>query len=287
MHADDTLNANLAETDSSNLLVDNKKSLRIIALAPHVVENLYAIGAGDLIVATTSYANYPKEANDIPRIGNYSRIQIEQVLSYEPDVVIAWHTGNPLDDIKKIESLGIKVVYSDPKKLEDVASELRKFGQLTGLAKTAEQVAMTYTTKLNQIKQQYQGKKPLVTFYELWSSPLTTATNGAWPEQAINVCGTENIFADAIGDYPQVGLEQVIASSPQIVIQPKSETQNYVDQIDWSKWTQIPAGKYNLVIHPISDLLHRMTPRFIIGLEKLCADIDLAREKLVVIAQEK
>ena len=69
------------------------KPLRIVALAPHIVENLYAIGAGDLIVGTLDYADYPQEATKIERIGGYNGISIEKLLMLKPDMVIAWKSG--------------------------------------------------------------------------------------------------------------------------------------------------------------------------------------------------
>jgi vitamin B12 transport system substrate-binding protein len=87
-------NQSQAKIDSDDTL----QKLRIIALAPHIVESLYAIGAGDQIIGTTTHADYPKSAEDILRVGNYARLQIEKIIQLKPDVIIAWKTGNPTDD---------------------------------------------------------------------------------------------------------------------------------------------------------------------------------------------
>ena len=69
-------NSSRAQDDSN----DSLQKQRIIALAPHIVESLYAIGAGEQIIGTTAHADYPKAAEDILRVGNYARLQIEKII---------------------------------------------------------------------------------------------------------------------------------------------------------------------------------------------------------------
>ncbi len=255
------------------------QALRIIVLAPHIVEMMYDIGAGDLIIATTEHADYPESAKLIPRIGNYARIQIEKVVTLKADFVIAWKTGNPSDDLAKLKQLGVKIVYSDPKLLSDIAKEVRWLGKLTHKSKKAEQLAVAFETRLAKLQNQYRDKKALNVFYELWPRPLTTIANQAWPQQAIEVCGLSNPFYHTKGDYPQVGIEQVIVSAPELIIQPKSEGQKIPDRIKWNQWPKIPAVKSGFVLLPNADKLHRMTLRFIDELELLCKNVDKLRAK--------
>ena len=104
-------NISRANTDSN----DSLQKQRIIALAPHIVESLYAIGAGEQIIGTTAHADYPKAAEDILRVGNYARLQIEKIIQLKPDVIIAWKTGNPSDDLARLEKYDLKV---EPYRLE-------------------------------------------------------------------------------------------------------------------------------------------------------------------------
>ncbi|MDG1750649.1 MAG: helical backbone metal receptor, partial [Thalassotalea sp.] len=133
-----------------------KTAKRIIALAPHIVENLYAVGAGDLIVGTTEHADFPEQANKIPRIGNYARLNIEQVLAVDPDLIIAWKSGNPSDDLARLKKLGLNIVYSQPDHLEDVAKELQYFGELTGNIALGQQKSAEFLKHLASIRANYQ-----------------------------------------------------------------------------------------------------------------------------------
>jgi vitamin B12 transport system substrate-binding protein len=269
------INSYAANSNESNNT--DKTPQRIIALAPHIVEMLFSLGVGDRIVGTTDHADYPVQAKKIPLVGNYARLKIEKILAYHPDLIIAWKTGNPSDDLERLSKLGVKIVYSDPKNLTDVASELRLFGKLTGTGETAEIQAQKFELDLKRLQKSYANKAPISVFYELWPNPLTTVANNAWPQQHLNVCGATNPFIDGVADYPQIGLEHVVMAKPQLIIQPTSAGETTPDAVDWSQFIDIPASKHRQLIKPNSDKLHRMTPRLLVELEKLCMSIDKAR----------
>lgn len=250
---------------------------RIIALSPHLVEQLYSIGVGDKIVGTTEHADYPHQARSIPRVGNYAQLQVEKILALKPDLVLAWTDGNPPADINKLRQFGLNVVDSNPLLLTDIAKELRVLGQLTGAEDKAEQQAQWMEKGLAELRQRYSTQQKVIVFYELWQQPLSTVAQKAWPQQQLELCGASNPFATAIGDYPQVSIEHVVASQPQLIIQPVSVNEPRT-LLDWSRWPAIPAVKYQQFSQPNSDLVHRTTSRMLQGVRQLCADIDKARQ---------
>ncbi|WP_111978397.1 cobalamin-binding protein [Algibacillus agarilyticus] len=252
---------------------------RYITLAPHIIEMLFKLEVGDRVVATTSHSDFPEQAKHVPIIGNYARLKIEDILAYQPDIVFAWNTGNPADDLARLKQLGVNIVYSDPKTLEDVAKELRIFGELVGKSALAEKVALAYEQRLNAIKQRYQDKQTLKAFYELWSRPLTTVAKNAWPQQHLTICGVSNPFINGISDYPQVNVEQVVIADPEIIIQPMSAGEPNPDAVNWHKWKSMTAVKHGIILQPNSDKLHRMSTRMLDELDELCAGIDNVRLK--------
>ena len=187
----------------------SKPAEKIIALSPHAVEMLYAIGVGDKIVATTDHADYPAQANNIPRIGGYHGIQIERVLELNPDLVVVWGSGNKQEEIARIKSLGFKVFDSDPKTLAAVADELVALGELTGVTKQAQREADKYLQSLAQLRAQHADKQAVDVFYQLWSTPLMTVAKNSWIQQIIAVCNGNNVFVDSDSDYPQISIESV------------------------------------------------------------------------------
>ena len=251
---------------------------RIIALAPHIVEMLFDIGAGGQIIATTAHADYPLAAQKIPSIGSSLRIQLERVIELQPDLIIAWKSGNPGDDLARIKQLGFNVVYSQPDSFDDVAKELRLFGQLSGHSEQAEAVASKFLSDLASIKKQYGQKKPLTGFYEVWSRPLTTIAKGSWPQQFLDICRIQNPFHQAQAQYPQVNIEQILQSNIELIIQPLSENQTDKEGYTWNKWPIIPAVKHKQIIILDADVVHRMTTRSLHALNNLCQQTEKSRE---------
>ena len=254
--------------------------LRVVALAPHIVENLFAIGAGSNIVGTVDYADYPNEAKSIERIGGYYGISLEKLLALKPDLVIGWKSGNQSEDLEQIKRLGIKVHLSDPKKIEEVANELIAFGKFTGRIEQRKQVANEFITKLKKIKKQQQSKKILTGFYQLWPEPMMTVSENTWINQLIETCHVSNVFAHSPTDYPQISIENVVIKKPQIIIIPDEQADKPQPKINWQKWPEVPAVKQNQFIRVNADLLHRFTPRMLDGLANMCDKIDASRKQI-------
>ncbi|GAA0810071.1 cobalamin-binding protein [Colwellia asteriadis] len=257
---------------------DNTKKPSIIALSPHIVEMLYDVGAGEQIIGTTAHADYPEQAKNIPRIGNYIRLQIERVIELQPDLIIAWKSGNPSDDLARLEQLGFTIVYSQPHSFQDIATEMRYFAEIAGHKAQGERITAAFEDKLTNIISSYKNKTPIIGFYELWSRPLTTVAQNSWPQQFMDICKVENPFKQVTTPYPQVNIEQVIPMSVQLIIQPRSASQSDLEGFNWPNWQVIPAVANNKIIKPDADGLHRMTLRSLTALQSLCAEVDLIRQ---------
>lgn len=255
--------------------VQAQPAKRIIALSPHAVEMLYAIGAGDTIVAATDYADYPEAAKKIPRIGGYYGIQMERVMELNPDLIVVWDSGNKAEDINQLRTLGFNLYGSDPKTLEGVAKELEELGQLTGHVEEASKAAAAYRAELIRLRVENAKKSEPKVFYQLWSTPLMTVSKNSWIQQIISVCHGQNVFYDAASDYPQVSLENVLLTLPEVILQ--SEEEGNVKGVDWRQWPEIPAVKNQHIYQLNADLLHRATPRALLGVQALCDALDKAR----------
>jgi len=260
------------------LIAQKKGAQRIIALSPHSVELLYAIGAGDRIIGTLEYADYPEAALDIPRIGNFNGIQIEKVVELQPDLIIAWKTGNKSSDIEKLKSLGFKIYHSHPQNISEISKELRTLGKLTGLIDKAEIAAQKVSAQYQSIKNRYNDKKSVSVFYQLWHDPIRTIGPNNWTQSLIDDCNGRNIFDDAMSQYPVVSLESVLVKNPQVIVIPHHSGRTDDKKKLWQKWPDIKAVNNHNINIINGDLLHRFSPRAIDGLSILCTAIDRARE---------
>ena len=223
------------------------------------------------------YADYPAQAKDILRVGNFRGIQIEKVLELNPDLIVAWKGGNKATDLDKLTSLGLNVYQSKILKIEQISTEIKELGRLTGLEKNAQTVIEQLTRRYQEIKDKHATKSKLGVFYQVWHDPLTTVGPNSWVESLIEDCNGSNLFNDASAPYPQVSFESVLVKNPQVIIIAHHSGSEGNNTINWSKWPEINAVKAKHIYSLNGDLLHRFTPRALDGLELLCKTIDKAR----------
>ncbi len=268
----------LSSLMSPQVLADGAR--RVIALAPHSVELIYALGAGDRLIATTEFADYPEAARSVPRIGGYNGIQIEKVLALNPDLIVAWESGNKSQDIERLESLGLDVFRSRIVSIDAVATELRALGKLLALETTAEAIAQAYEAKLASIREANMSKPPVRFFYQLWLEPLKTLTAESWVNEILHSCGGENIYPHHDGSaYPQVSLEGVLIGKPEVIIVPSHHGTARATIDHWQQWPEIPAVRNAHIYSFDGDILHRASLRILQGLEEVCAVFDQVRAK--------
>ena len=140
--------------DIGRELALERPARRIISLSPHITENLFAAGAGRFIAGTVSHSDYPAAARAIRSVGSYHDFDVELVFSLQPDLVIAWKEGNRFEQVESLERLGLSVYISEPRRLADIARDIRHFGLLAGTADTASERARAFLARLARLRQQ-------------------------------------------------------------------------------------------------------------------------------------
>lgn len=252
---------------------------RIVSLAPHVTENLYAAGAGALIVGVSEYSDYPEQARKLPRVGNYASLDLEAIVAQKPDLVIAWESGNAASHLAKLKALGLPLFISEPKTLEDIASSIERFGELAGTAAVAREAARAFRTRHAHLLSRYGGKSTVRTFYQIWNQPLATINGEQLISKVMRLCGAENIFAGLSQLAPVVTLEAVLAANPEAIVASGMDDARpeWLDM--WTRWKDLQANaRRNLFFVP-PDLINRHTPRVLDGAEMLCRHMETARAR--------
>jgi len=250
---------------------------RIVTLAPHAAESLYAAGAGDHLVGTVDYSDFPPEAKQVPRIGGYSRIDLEAVAALKPDLVIAWESGNNLSQVDKLRALGLTVYISQPNKMENIADQLERFGQLAGTEASANAAAARFRKRLSELRGANAGKPKVRVFYQIWKAPLTTVGGPQIISDAITLCGGENVFGHLKQMAPTVSVEAVLDANPEAIVATGMGDARPDWLHDWDKWTGLTAVRRGNLFHINPDIMQRHTPRILDGTEKLCAQLDVTR----------
>src|ERR1043165_8270777 len=184
---------------------------RIVSLAPHVTEQLFAAGAGARLVAVSEYSDYPEEAKRLPQVASSGGVDLERVLALKPDLVVAWRLEATAAALARLEGLGGPVFYSEPRRLAEIPDSIEALGELAGTADTAHAVAASLREQLNQLKTKYGTRRRVSVFYQISERPLMTLGGRQFVSDAIELCGGHNVFADSPVMAPQVNIEAVLA----------------------------------------------------------------------------
>jgi iron complex transport system substrate-binding protein len=250
---------------------------RIVSLAPHVTETLYAAGAGTRLVGAVEYSDYPEAAQKLARVGGYSKLDLEAIAALKPDLAVGWASGNAPAHIEKLRALGIPVYLSQPERIDDVAQSLERYGELAGTQAAAREAAAAFRARLQALRERYGARPKVRTFYQIWKQPLMTVGGGQVISDAIRLCGGENVFADLRPLAPQVTVEAVLAADPEAIVASGMDEARPEWLDDWRQWKSLAAVKRDNLFFIPPDLIQRHTPRIVEGAEKLCAQLETAR----------
>jgi len=251
---------------------------RIVSLSPHITENLFAIGAGERVVGTVEFSNYPEAAKRIPLVGGYEKLDLEAVAALRPDLVLAWESGNIASHVTKLKGIGLPVVVTEARHIEDVPADLERLGALTG-AGEARAVAAKFRERLAALRARYGERSKVRVFYQVWNQPLMTVGGGQIISDAIRLCGGENVFAALKPMAAAVTVEAVLAADPETIVASGMGDARPEWLDEWRRWPSLTAvARDNLFfVHP--DHLQRHTLRILDGIERLCQHLETARSR--------
>jgi iron complex transport system substrate-binding protein len=187
---------------------------RIVTLAPHATELVYAAGAGGRLVAVESASDHPPAARELPRIGGAGALDRERLLELAPDLVVAWHSGNRPDDLDWLARQGVAVYRTEPVSLDDVARAVRDLGELAGTRERAEQAAAAWETALAHACR--PGSAPRRALVVLWDRPLMVYGGAHWINEVLARAGYVNVFDDVRRGVFSPSPEAVLAAGAEV-----------------------------------------------------------------------
>ena len=263
--------------DAGRRIVAAAPAQRIVTLAPHLAELAFAAGAGDRVVGVSSYTDWPAAASRLPVIAANGQVDLERLVAAQPDLVLAWHSGVPAQEVARIERLGMRVVSVEIRRLEDVAVWLRRIGALAGTAGAADAAAARYEQALAALVARYRGRASVPVFYEIWHEPLMTVNGAHLVSQILSVCGGRNVYADAPTLAPVVSVEDLILTRPAVVLvaAPPEQAERWTGAWRTDRRLAAAGAQHVLPIDPA--LANRMGPRVLDGVSAVCAALESAR----------
>lgn len=250
---------------------------RIVSLAPHLTELLFAAGAGERVVGVSEHSSYPPEAQRLPSVGGGAGLDLEAIIALRPDLVVAWQSGNSAGQLAQLERFGLVLFYSEPGQIDTIATTLERLGTLAGTAGQGSEAAQAYRDGVARLKQRFAGREPVSVFYQIWERPLMTISGAHMISAWLRLCGAANVFADLPQLAPAVSVEAVLAADPEVIVAGRYAGKGSEWQRVWRAWPQLRAVAGNHLYTVPAEMMERHTPRALVAAEELCEHIERAR----------
>lgn len=247
---------------------------RIISLAPSVTENLFALGVGDKVVGVTSWCDFPAEARSRTIVGDAMTLNLEVILSLEPDLIVADVNLTP-GHIETLQSLELPVFVIAPTTVAEVEESLRQLGEAVGAKEEGEKLAQGMANRLEELLAGINRTYKTRVFMEVWNAPLMTAGPGSFMDELIVLAGGENIAGDATTPWPTFSEELVIARDPEVVVLTSYNLEEALGRQAWQVTSAMTAGH---VYEVNADLFSRTTVRILDALAELIAILDTVEQ---------
>lgn len=250
----------------------NEKQLpRLITLAPHLTEWIYELGAGDQLIATVDHSDYPPQALDLPRVGSAFALNLEKIVASKPDWVIYWADGGGALQIDRLRELGVPVLGVQINALEELPSTI---GALCEAVRCPiNNVEEELYERISRIRHTYRDRLRVRTFFQIGSGPLWTLGGSHLLSNALEVCGSQNLFASLSSPAAVVSPEQVIAGRPEVIVQAKTAVDRNWEK-EWGQWwpKQSSDRPRFITLHP--DISLRPGPRIFDAVEIFCRRVN-------------
>lgn len=265
--------------DAGRRVTVQQPARRVISMAPHATELLFAAGGGARVVGAMNYSDYPEAARKIPLVGSNSVIDMERVLALKPDLIVVWHSGNTARQIAQLESLGVPVFHSEPRTLGQVADDIERLGQLLGTEPAARAAAGALRTRLDGLEARYARRSPVTVFYQIWDQPLYTLNDTQIASDAIRICGGRNVFGALKVVAPEVSIEAVLQADPEAIMAGRRHDPANPGLKLWEPYKSMTAVKRGNLLTVNGELLTRPGPRVVDGAAQLCEALEAVRQR--------
>lgn len=263
---------------SARIVTLAQPAQRIVSLAPHVTETIYAAGAGERLVGAVQFSDFPVAARAVPRVGGFASLDLEAITALRPDLIVAWLSGNSAAQLERLEQLGFVVYRSQPKQVDDVATDIENVGMLAGNGAAGRKAAAAFRAKVKALRTRYAGRRDLRVFYEVWNQPLLTVSDAHIIGDVITACGGHNVFGGLPLAAAPVDVEAVLQADPDVIVASgmAGERPEWLDA--WRAWPHLRAVQWNHLYSIPPDILQRAGPRIVDGIDAMCRVLERARQ---------
>jgi len=241
---------------------------RIVSLSPGATEILFALDQGDKVVGVTNECDYPEEALGKQKVGDYWNLNIEQIVSLEPDLVLSEAYDTEL--APRLEQVGLTVIVLQPEDIDGILLNILLVGRVIGAENKAQNLVADIEQRIQAVAARIENASRPGVFYEaLCSQGLWTAGSGTFQDILINLAGGKNVGATE-ESYYELSIEVLLDANEDIDIiiwgdMAETPLESVVGNLPWSGLTAVQNGK---VYYIDPDLTNRPGPRIVDCLEE-------------------
>ena len=245
---------------------------RIVSLAPDLTEILFALGLGERIVAVSNDSDYPPEAAEKQKVGTFWQPNIEAIIASKPDLVVTLSFEQQKAAADTLYKLGYRVLTLRLEKIEQLLAAIREIGAATACQQRAAELVKDITDRIADLKSKFALADRVRVLCVVQVEPLRVAAPNTFINELLELAGGENVIGPAIGQYPFIGSEEILACGAETIIQSSMGTSSIAEQqqaaqIYWSRWPNLPAVKNNRIYVVEPDTILRLGPRLPQGIE--------------------
>jgi len=250
---------------------------RVVSLSPSITEILFALNAGDEVVATSSYSLYPPKAKTLPIVGNYSNPNIEKILSHRPTLVVG-QTFNS-NTLEKLKHFKIKTLTLQLRTINEIKNSITKLAIAINRPKNAAKLLQNITNAAKNAAISKDTHSVMIVYglKEDLSSGIYIAGNEIFFNDIIKLCHNTNAYTDDATSQPVLNYENIIALNPdQIIILHSHATEPNVDvKKALQNWYDLPtnASKNRHISIVDEDYLHIPSHRVALTIERLSREM--------------
>jgi iron complex transport system substrate-binding protein len=241
---------------------------RVICLMPTVTDTVFALGAGDDVVAISDYTKYPAAALKKPSVGDLINPSIETILSLHPDLVIGTQPKGPMEVTDQLERAGIPIFLVSPHGIAGIFQSIESVGMALNRTPQADALVQRLQQRVDAVKARTKNLPAPRVFMPIWYDPITTIGKNAFITEVIEAAGGRSVTDDLSTEWPQISMEVVLERAPDallLVRGGKTTLQVLQDRPGWSSMTAIKARR----AYYVDDRINFASPVAIDALEDL------------------
>jgi iron complex transport system substrate-binding protein len=241
---------------------------RVICLMPTVTDTVFALGAGDDVVAISDYTKYPAAALTKPSVGDLIKPSIETILSLHPDLVIGTQPKGPMEVTEQLERAGIPIFLVSPHGIAGIFHAIETIGTALNRTRQAEALIQSLQQRVDAVRARTRSLPAPRIFMPIWYDPITTIGRNAFITEIVQAAGGRSVTDDLPTEWPQISMEVVLERAPDallLVRGGKTTLKVLQDRPGWSSMTAIKAHR----AYYVDDRINFASPVAIDALEDL------------------